>query len=100
MWPEGTTVDRFVLMRPGSATHGVNFEQNYVPVAFQATGVLVTRAGWNSRPFQLTAPAHDLGLPGVSHEAPPGYYMLFVVINQGGPYPGRIPSVARFVRIL
>ncbi len=101
MWPEGTTVDRFVLMRPGSATHGVNFEQNYVPLASQPTGLLVTRAGWNYQTYQLTAPAKDQGAPpGVSHEAPPGYYMLFVVTNQGGPYGGRIPSVARFVRLL
>ena len=100
MWPVGTAVDRFVLMRPGSATHGVNFEQNYVPLAFQPIGPIAMRDGWYSQAFQLTAPAHDLGFPGVSHEAPPGYYMLFVVISQGGPYAGRIPSVARFVRLL
>jgi galactose oxidase-like protein len=99
MWPQGTTVDRFVLMRPGSATHGVNFEQNYVPLAFQGLPDISIARGWATQTFQLTAPSND-GVPGVSHEAPPGYYMLWVVINQGGPNAGRVPSVAQFVRLL
>jgi galactose oxidase-like protein len=64
------------LIRPGSVTHGVNFEQRYVDLTFSAG------AGFLS----VTAPADG-------RVAPPGWYMLFLV-NRAG-----VPSLASWIRL-
>ncbi|MGB8702258.1 MAG: galactose oxidase-like domain-containing protein, partial [Thermosynechococcaceae cyanobacterium] len=64
------------LIRPGSVTHSVNQEQRLVPLSFTQSGNSVT----------AMAPTN-------SNLAPPGYYMLFAVDNNG------VPSVAKFVRM-
>ena len=66
-----------VLMGTGAATHSFDHNQRYVPLEFtkRQTGDL-----------QVTAPAHG-------QLAPPGYYMLFIVDNNG------VPSVARMVQL-
>ena len=63
-------------MAPGATTHANDMNQRYIPltVAQRAGGVT------------LTAPASaDL--------ATPGYYMLFLLNDQG------VPSVAKFIRL-
>jgi galactose oxidase-like protein len=61
-------IERVVLMRPGSVTHSVNFEQRYVTLAFHAGA------------DGLIAQAPPRGAI-----APPGWYMLFVVNDRGVP---------------
>ncbi len=65
------------LLAPSTATHSTNPTQRYVGLSFNVTAgneLLVT------------------GPPNGNH-APPGYYMLFIVNQQG------VPSVAQFVRV-
>ena len=65
------------LVRLGSVTHSLNTDQRVVPLAFEPTGgdTLVARV------------PDDTGV------APPGWYMLFLVSDEG------VPSVARFVHV-
>jgi hypothetical protein len=72
------TVERVSLVRLGSVTHTVNFDQRYLGADF-AAGPL---------PRQLTVTA-----PADANVAPPGYYMMFAVTKQG------VPSEAHIVRI-
>lgn len=69
-----STINRLALVRPGSVTHSVNMEQRYLSVNF-------TRKG-----NRLIADT-----PANANLAPPGYYMLFAISNNG------VPSKARFV---
>jgi hypothetical protein len=64
------------LIRAGSVTHSVNFDQRYVDLPFdRAKGGLTTR------------------IPSRASVAPPGWYMLFLVDDDG------VPSVARWVHV-
>jgi len=72
----GPAPARAVLMAPGAVTHANDMSQRAVELA-------LTRRTGGAR---LTAPAR-------AALAPPGYYMLFLVSDQG------VPSVARFVRL-
>ena len=63
-------------MRPTAATHAIDMNQRYVPLAFTKSGT------------QMTATA-----PAVRWVAPPGDYML-IVKNSAG-----VPSVASWIRI-
>ncbi len=74
--PDAADVSKAALLRPGSATHSVNFEQRYVALGFSASGDQVT----------VTAPAGG-------NIAPPGWYMLFLVGANG------VPSVASWVHV-
>lgn len=74
--PEATDVARVALIRPGSATHGVDFDQRYVDLEFErATGSL------------------SVSGPESGRIAPPGWYMLFLVDGAG------VPSVASWVHV-
>ena len=66
-----------VLIRPGTVTHGVNFDQRSVSLPFSVEdgGTLLVDA------------------PTSSIQAPPGWYMMFLVDNTG------VPSIASWVRI-
>ena len=65
-----------VLIRPSTVTHGVNFDQRSVSLAFSAqTSTLSVDA------------------PSSSNEAPPGWYMMFLVDDTG------VPSIASWVRV-
>lgn len=66
------------LIRLSSVTHSINMEQRFVNLGAIAT---------SSDPTLLTA-------PGLSAEAPAGYYMLFVVDSTG------VPSESRMVRLM
>jgi Domain of unknown function (DUF1929) len=74
----GAAVTKAVLIAPGAATHAADMNQRRVlldaPVA---------------RPNGHVA----VQMPSNPNLAPPGYYMLFLLSNEG------VPSVARFVRI-
>jgi hypothetical protein len=71
--PDAANIASVALVGIGSDTHGVNFDQRYVPLSFQqASGGLTVQA------------------PVDANLATPGYYMLFIVNKQG------VPSVAAF----
>jgi hypothetical protein len=74
---QGASIASAVFMRPGSTTHGVNMDQ-------RAVGLTITARAGDT--LTLEAPP----LPGI---APPGFYMLFLLNNQG------VPSVAKFVHL-
>ena len=65
-----------VLIRPGSNTHEIDTDQRSVPLTFTAAGTTVTAQ-----------------VPTNKNLLPPGYYMLFIVNNNG------VPGVAPWVRV-
>lgn len=72
--PNAAKIARIALVKLGTATHAGNFDQRYVDLAFQ------TRIGT----LQVKSPIDR-------NQAPPGWYMLFIVTSNG------IPSVAPMV---
>jgi len=74
--PDAATIVSAVLIRTGSATHFFDMSTHFVPVVFQQTTGGLT----------VTAPAN-------AYQAPPGYYMLFIVNASG------VPSIAPFVQL-
>ena len=74
--PEAAGLASVALLRPSAATHAMDMNQRYVPLAFTRSGTTIT----------ATAPASG----GV---APPGDYMLVVKSSAG------VPSVASWIRI-
>jgi hypothetical protein len=70
------TLSKVVLMRPGSATHSIDIEQRDVELAFTSAGSSVS----------VTAPS-------TSNQAPPGWYMVFLVNTEG------VPSIAAWVHL-
>lgn len=78
-------IDSFVLIRPGAATHGLDMEQRLIvlEIVSSSHGVYTVKSPKNY------------------NVAPPGYYMLFAVLdktesNSGDSY---IPSIAVFVKL-
>jgi Galactose oxidase-like, Early set domain len=71
------TIAQATFLRPGSVTHSVNMEQRFLQLTTQ---------GGTGPNVQVTAPANK-------GDAPPGYYMLFLINNLG------VPSVAKFIRL-
>lgn len=71
-----TGVKQVTLVKTGSATHTVDFDQRFIKPAFTVSGNTV----------KLTMPAS----PNV---APPGYYMVFVFNSAG------TPSVAKIIKL-
>ena len=74
--PQGT-VETAALIRPGSMTHAFDMDQRYVELE------ITEKAS-----HRLTAKA-----PPDAHIAPPGYYMLFLLSEDG------VPSEANFVHL-
>jgi large repetitive protein len=70
------SISRVSLIRTGSITHSFNMDQRQLQLPFTANGALLS--------VQLPTRPGDL---------PPGYYLLFV-LNENG-----VPSVARTVRV-
>jgi Domain of unknown function (DUF1929)/Concanavalin A-like lectin/glucanases superfamily/Glyoxal oxidase N-terminus/IPT/TIG domain/Galactose oxidase, central domain len=75
--PDASSVTRVALIRPGSVTHSVDFDQRYVDLSFTVA---------DGGTLAVTSP------PGATH-APPGHYMLFIVSSSG------VPSVASWVKV-
>ena len=69
-------VARVALVKSGSVTHSVNMDQRYLELPISTSGTTVSA--------QLPARATD---------APPGFYMMFVVDSAG------VPSMAKMLRI-
>jgi hypothetical protein len=86
--PPGTSLDKVVLVRPGSVTHAVDFEQRVERLQIQAQTNLgpCQPGGWTR--FSVT-----VGTPLNGNDAPPGYYMMFALTDGG------VPSVAAFVKL-
>ncbi len=74
--PDASEIARVALIRPDATTHANHFEQRYVSLAFTAS------------PGMLAATA-----PASANEAPPGYYLLFIVDSKG------VPSIANFLHL-
>lgn len=72
------TAARVVLIKSGSTTHGLNFEQRFVELPFTTSSC--------SAPSCLS-----VRMPSNPADVPPGYYLLFVLNDKG------VPSRARFV---
>jgi cytochrome oxidase Cu insertion factor (SCO1/SenC/PrrC family)/peroxiredoxin len=78
--PEANRIGRIVLARPMAVTHQTDSGQRVIPLTFRVTG--------NST-IEAQAPG---GLPPNSL-APPGYYMLFILDQDG------VPSVAKWIHL-
>jgi plastocyanin len=74
--PDAPSIAEVVLMRPGAVTHGFNQTQRHVGCTFAVGAGVLT----------VTSPPDG-------NVAPPGWYMLFIVNS------GRVPSVARWIRL-
>lgn len=74
--PDAATISSVVLVRNGAVTHTYNTTQLRVPASFSAA------------PGNLTVTA-----PSNRNNAPPGYYMMFLLNNEG------VPSVAKIVHL-
>jgi fibronectin type 3 domain-containing protein len=74
--PDAAAISKVALVRLGSVTHSLNFEQRYLPLTFTAGSGALT----------ATAPAN-------ANIAPPGVYMLFI-LNANG-----VPSVSKMVSV-
>jgi hypothetical protein len=83
--PDPDAIVKAALIRLAAATHGFDQNQRYVPLAFQTqtTDIQITGAVVNGQdvPFD-----HNV--------VPPGYYMLFL-LNEDG-----VPSTGRYIRML
>jgi YVTN family beta-propeller protein len=75
-WGGGRSISRVTMVRTGSATHGWNMDQRFVELTFRVQG--------NQLAIQAPSRATD---------APPGFYMLFVIDSAG------VPSVASMVQV-
>ena len=71
-----TNIRRVTLVKTGSVTHSVNMDQRFIELAF-------TQSSTTS----------FIQAPDTADEAPPGYYMLFVIDDVG------VPSVAKIMRV-
>lgn len=77
--PQAKDIEKVVLVRPMAVTHHTDSEQRVLQLDFVRSGdTLKVRAPGG-------APPH--------HVAPPGYYMLFILNDDG------VPSDARFIRL-
>ncbi len=74
--PSGNNISRVTLIKTGAVTHSFNMEQRFIELDFTdtSTGVRVK-------------------LPASANIAPPGYYLMHLVDNQG------VPSEAHIIRI-
>jgi hypothetical protein len=75
--PNAAVIQKVALVGIGSVTHAFNMNQRYVPL---------TIASRTSNSVTVTSPAN-------ANLAPPSYYMLFVINNNG------VPSVAPIIQV-
>ncbi|GEM_PF-3425513 len=74
--PNANNIQQAVMMRVSSVTHSIDFEQRRIPLRFSLNGNSLT----------TIAPAN-------SNVAPPGFYMLFLIDNNG------VPSIAKMMQV-
>jgi hypothetical protein len=80
----GRTVNRVALIRNGSTTHAFNPDQRYVELRMLLDEPAIET---NARHLVVETPAN-------AYWAPPGYYLLTVVDDQGLPV-----SLAHWIRL-
>jgi hypothetical protein len=80
--PQGNSIKRVVLIRPGSATHAFNSDQRYIELDFVGYPAGVRNGTFYIAQVKVHAPES----PNI---APPGYYLLFLVDNSDVPSEGR-----------
>jgi hypothetical protein len=73
--PDAASIDKALMIIPGSTTHAQNWTQRI-----------------NRLDFTVTEGGVNIELPADGNHAPPGYYMLFLVNDAG------VPSVAEWMR--
>ncbi|RZU00951.1 galactose oxidase-like domain-containing protein [Rivibacter subsaxonicus] len=69
-------ISRVTLLKTGSVTHSFNMDQRFLELPFTTSGSTLTAQ-----------------MPSRGVDAPPGYYMLFVIDSAG------VPSEAKFLRM-
>jgi hypothetical protein len=74
--PEGQDITAVSLIRPGAATHSYDQDQRFTNLDFTVCGTNALR----------------VMAPYTGNDAPPGYYMLFILANG-------VPSAAQFIRL-
>jgi Domain of unknown function (DUF1929) len=72
-----TSISKMTLVKTGSATHTVDFDQRFMQLSYTGTGKTRT-----------------VTMPASRNLAPPGYYMLFVFNGSG------VPSVAKIIKLI
>jgi hypothetical protein len=80
------SVEKVVLVRPSSVTHGNNSEQRYIELEIDGSSERPPGEIWAKMPANPPGQGTTIGNPN-EVTGPPGYYMLFLVTT------GRIPSV-------
>ena len=79
---QGVAPARATLIRLGSTTHGFDQDQRFVELELESLGGSLYRVlGPQSNPDPMSTLK-------AKHIAPPGYYMLFLLSDQGQPSTG------------
>ena len=73
---QAASIAEVALIGGGSVTHGVSFDQRYVRL-----------------PFSLDGDGLSIDAPARGSEAPPGWYMLFLIDDAG------VPSISAWVHL-
>ncbi len=81
--PTGRQVKAVHLVRPGSVTHSVDFDQRLVRCHFTPEQGSQPQTG-----------SLSVTMPWSNQIAPPGWYMLFLIDSEG------VPSIASWIRLL
>lgn len=76
--PQAGSIAKVAMVRLGATTHAEDQGQRYLPLSFKTSGRTVT----------VASPANP-------NDAPPGYYMLFVLNAAGVPSQASMVQVAR-----
>ncbi len=76
--PAAAAIASVCLIKPGAVTHGYDQNQRFVPLTFEP---LADNSG-----LRVLAPVNG-------NDAPPGYYLLFIVNTD------QVPAIARWVRV-
>ena len=85
-------IDKFVLLRPAAITHQYDADQRYIELDWRYLDESQDCIGNETQiTFWVRPPTEDQG--------PLGYYMLFV-IEKDDTTGRRVPSVARFIRMV
>ena len=74
--PQAASISQVALVKAGTVSHSNNFDQRYVNCTFTTS----------SGTLSVTSPPN-------ANDAPPGWYMLFLVNSTG------VPSVASWVQV-
>lgn len=80
-------IERVSLVALGVPTHGFNQNQRFLELP------ILSREGWSLRVRSPSDGMYDAPPGGAHNIAPPGFYMLFLIDDQG------VPSVAQIVRV-